>query len=116
MYSSQVRRLLQELPNRGSCSGSTHMGRAENPVCGDVTGFQLKVSEDSVVECYFQAYGCPGAVAAAAGLTEIVKGRTLDFCRELSEADLLEFLGGLPKQKEHGVDLALMAFRKALAG
>jgi NifU-like protein involved in Fe-S cluster formation len=92
------------------------MGKAENPVCGDVIEFQLRVREETIADCCFQAYGCPGAVAAAAALTELVNGQDQEFCRELNAASVLEFLGGLPSQKEHGVDLALTAFRNALEG
>ena len=114
MYSSSVRRLLRELPNRGECADYTHRGRAENPVCGDVAEVQLRVREDMVVECRFQAYGCPGALAAAAGLTELVKGETLDSCSRIDAEVLLEYIGGLPKHKEHGAHLALTALRDAV--
>jgi NifU-like protein involved in Fe-S cluster formation len=114
MYSDQVRRLLRELPNRGASANATHSGRAENPVCCDVIELQLEIRKGRIVECCFKAYGCPGAVAAAAGLTELVEMKQLDFCIEMSVAELLQYLGGLPKQKQHGVDLALTALRNAL--
>jgi NifU-like protein involved in Fe-S cluster formation len=116
MYSTQVRRLLQDLPNRGRCAQPTHQGKAENPVCGDVVEIHLEIGNEKILECRFQAYGCPGALAAGAGLTELVKGRTLESCRALDVESLLEFLGGLPRQKEHGAELALTAFRNALSG
>jgi len=116
MYSARVRHLLQTLPNRGSCPEATHIGKAENPICGDVIEFQLEIRGGTIVDCCFQAYGCPGAVAAAAALTEIVEGKDQDACRELSAAILLDVLGGLPRQKQHGVDLAVAALRDALAG
>lgn len=116
MYNNRVQRLLKDLPNRGSCPNPTHCGRAENPVCGDVTEIEFRISEERIVDCRFRVYGCPGAVAAAAGLTELVRGESFETCRMLGTEELLEFLGGLPKQKEHGADLAIAAFRNALAG
>ena len=115
MYSRKVQRLLQELPNRGGCTDPTHIGRSENPVCGDVTEIELKVIGELVVDCCFRASGCPGAVAAAAGLTEFVKGKTLKACEDLSVERLLEFLKGLPEHKKHGADLAITAFRNAFS-
>lgn len=114
MYSSQVKRLLKELPNRGPCKSFTHSGRAENPICGDVVEFQFEITQGLVRNCGFRVYGCPGAVAAAAGVTVLLKGKALEFCERLSAGDLLQFLGGLPKQKQHGVDLAITALREAL--
>jgi len=114
MYSRQVRRLLQELPNRGECPNHTHTGRAENPICGDVAELQLRVRDNRIVECCFQAYGCPGALAATAGLTELVRGESLDACDRVDVNVLLEHIGGLPKHKEHGAHLALTAFHVAL--
>jgi NifU-like protein involved in Fe-S cluster formation len=116
MYSAHVRHLLKTLPNRGSCPEATHRGKAENPICGDVIEFQLEIRGGVIVDCCFRAYGCPGALAAAAALSEKVKGEHQDSCRKLSTASLLDVLEGLPRQKHHGVDLAVTAFHDALIG
>ena len=114
MYSEKVKGLLKRLPNRGVCKNPTYKGRSENPVCGDITEVQLRVDGGKVVECRFQAYGCPGTVAAAAGLTELVDGENLESCRRVSVGTLLDSIGGLPAHKEHGAELAVAALQQAL--
>lgn len=115
MYSEKVRELVADLPNRGRLADATASFRAENPVCGDVTELQLKVESGRIEECRFLALGCPAAVASAAGVTELVRGRTVDRCRQLSVDGLLDYLGGLPTHKRHGAELAVEVLRRALA-
>lgn len=115
MYSEKVRQLVAELPNRGRLEGATASHRAENPVCGDVTELQLRVESGRIEDCRFLALGCPAAVASAAGLTELVRGRSVDRCRQLSVDGLLDYLGGLPSHKRHGAELAVEVLRSALA-
>lgn len=113
MYSATVRRLVSELPNRGELPDATHVAEAGNPVCGDVTRLYLKVEEGVVQDCRFQTQGCPGAIAAAAALTLLVKNRAWLECLQLEASDLLEYLEGLPSHKVHGVDLAISVLRQA---
>lgn len=113
-YSDQARRLIAEMPNRGRLEGATHSASAENPVCGDFVRLQLHVEEDVVQEARFECRGCPGAMAAAAGITELVKSRSVEECRVLRLKDLEAHVGGLPSHKRHGLDLALEALRKCL--
>lgn len=116
MYSARVRELIQELPNRGTLAAATHISEVENPACGDRTHLYLRVERGRIVDCRFQTYGCPGAIAATAALTLLCKGKTETECAELDRQTLLEFLQGLPSHKLHGLDLALDALRQALAG
>lgn len=115
MYSERVKRLLLELPNRGPLPDADSSGSSSNPVCGDVVHIHLKVRNDVVVEARFEAYGCPGALAAAAGLAECIQSMSFEKCLAVDKTSLLEYLGGLPPGKEHGCDLAIAALRNACA-
>lgn len=116
MYSSKVKELVSELPNRGILPDATHQAGGENPVCGDVCRLYLKVANGQVLDCRFQTEGCPGAIAAAAAVTQLVQGRSLAECRELTVEKLLDYLEGLPLHKQHGARLALEVLEKALKG
>lgn len=116
MYSETVKRLLLDLPNRGPLPDADSSGRSSNPMCGDEVHIHLKVRNEVVVDSRFEAYGCPGALAAAAGLAELIRARPLRECIAVDKASLLDYLGGLPPGKEHGCDLALTALRNACAG
>jgi nitrogen fixation NifU-like protein len=114
IYSDKVRQLIVELPNRGALADATYAASAENPICGDRTTIYLKVEDEIVVASRFQCQGCPGALAAAAGLTELVLQRNIEACGEISEGTLLEYLGGLPVAKRHGVALAIEVLKRSL--
>ncbi|MFQ5738865.1 MAG: iron-sulfur cluster assembly scaffold protein [Acidobacteriota bacterium] len=114
MYSEEVRQLVSELPNRGELPDATHSSRAENPICGDITQFYLRIEDAIVRDCRFRTRGCPGAIAAAAALTLICAGKRASQCRNLQSRDILEYLGGLPPHKVHGADLAIDALHQAL--
>lgn len=114
MYSERVRRLVATLPNRGSLADPSHTAKGVNPVCGDSVCFQLRVEDGRVLICRFTADGCPGAVAAAAAVTELVEGWSVEDCGKLEVEALLEDLGGLPPHKRHGADLAIEVLRRAL--
>ncbi|GAB4128921.1 MAG: hypothetical protein Kow001_23500 [Acidobacteriota bacterium] len=114
MYSPKVRELLASLEGRGGLSHWTHRGRADNPVCGDVVEFELLCRSGRIEDCGYRADGCPAAIASAAAVRHLVVGRTAGEAEALSPALLLEFLGGLPAHKLHGIDVALDALRAAL--
>ncbi|MDA2929095.1 iron-sulfur cluster assembly scaffold protein [Acidobacteria bacterium AH-259-O06] len=114
MYSEKARQLITELPNRGTLANATHTSSVENPVCGDITHFYLRVENGVICDCRFQTFGCPGALAASAAVTVLCKGRTLNEVQQLTRKAILEYLGGLPSHKLHGVDLAIEALRQAI--
>ena len=113
-YSNKVRELVARLPNSGELASATHCATRENPVCGDRLTLYLQVERDRVTDCSFTAEGCPAALAAAAGLTEMIRGVQLQECAAIDSNALLDYLEGLPTHKRHGADLAIAVLRAAL--
>ena len=114
MYSARVRRLVAELRHSGQLADATHRGQSENPVCGDLASFELRVQDETVTGCRFRATGCVAAIAAAAALAQMCQDQPVRDCLRITSEDLLEDLGSLPVHKTHAVSLALEALRKAL--
>ena len=114
MYSKRVKQLVAELPYSGQLAEATHRGRSENPVCGDLASFELRVQDEKVAGCRFRATGCVAAIAAAAALAEMCQDQPVRDCLQITCEDLLKDLGSLPTHKIHGVNLALEALREAL--
>lgn len=115
MYSDNARRLIAEIPNRGSLPEATHSAKAENPVCGDIIKLHLRIEEGVVCSARFECRGCPGAMAAAAGITELVTAKTVAECRALGIKELESYIGQLPPAKRHGVELAVEVLQACLA-
>jgi nitrogen fixation NifU-like protein len=83
--------------------------------CGDVIRLYLKVSKNSVItEAKFHYLGCPGSAASASAMIDLIKGKTVDAAEKISENDILNELGGLPKPKLDCPKLTITALRKAL--
>jgi nitrogen fixation NifU-like protein len=65
-----------------------------NPLCGDEVEIQVKVSADrKIEEIRFLGKGCAISQASASMLTELAKGRPLEWVKELSKQDILKMLG-----------------------
>ncbi len=83
--------------------------------CGDTMKVYLQINNDNVVEyAKFQYLGCPGAASAGSAMTRIVKGKTLEEAKRISEQDILQELGGLPESKLHCPELAITTLQKAI--
>jgi nitrogen fixation NifU-like protein len=82
-------------------------------LCGDSMRVYLKVEEGVIKDAKFQAIGCAGAFASGSTLTEMVKGKTLEEARKITEQDVIKQLEGLPGPKIHCARLAVDAFRKS---
>ena len=74
----------------------------------------LRVRKGIVKRAQFQAFGCGYSIACCSVLTQRVRGKELDVCREISSNDLADSFGGLPDNKVFCADLAIRALHAAL--
>jgi nitrogen fixation NifU-like protein len=123
---SEVRRLLEKSGYSSKAIEyylkKVNVGRVENPSthlaytgpCGDSMEVYLKIELDIIKDAKFQAVGCAGAFSAGSALMEMVKEKTLEEAEKITEEDIINFLGGIPKQKIHCACLAKRTLRKAI--
>ena len=66
-----------------------------NPLCGDEVEMQIRVSPDKekIEEITFIGKGCAISQASASMLTEMAKGKSLEWVKGLSRDDILKMLG-----------------------
>jgi len=66
-----------------------------NPLCGDEIEMQIRVSADKekIEEIRFIGKGCAISQASASMLTEMAKGKPLEWVKGLSRDDILKMLG-----------------------
>jgi len=66
-----------------------------NPLCGDEIEMQIRVSpeRDKIEEIKFIGKGCAISQASASMLTELAKGKPLEWVKALSRDDILKMLG-----------------------
>ena len=114
MYSPTVIDHFQHPRNLGDLDAPDAVAEVENPACGDRTRLALRIDEGRIVAARFRTEGCPAAIAASSITTELILGKSLAEAGELRDTDVVEALGGLPRNKMHCSVLAEDVIRAAL--
>jgi NifU-like protein len=73
-----------------------------------------EIESDVIKDAKFQAIGCAGAFSAGSALMKMVKGKALEEAVRVTEEDIINFLGGIPKQKIHCACLAKRTLEMAI--
>jgi NifU-like protein len=101
-YTDKVRDHYLNPRNVGEIEQPDGYGEIGNLTCGDALRLTFKLDENGKVsDIRFKTFGCGSAIASASVLTEMCKGKTLDEIKKISNKDIAEALGGLPKEKMH---------------
>jgi nitrogen fixation NifU-like protein len=87
-----------------------------NPLCGDEIDMQIRVGTDSKIEeIRFTGKGCAISQASASMLTELAKGKQLEWVRQLSKEDILKMLGN-PELGPSRIKCALLGMKVLKTG
>jgi nitrogen fixation NifU-like protein len=100
--------------NVGELVDADGVGEVGNPACGDIMRIYLKIEEDRITDVRFRTFGCAAAIASSSMATRMVRGMSLAEAWDLSNADVVDALGGLPPAKVHCSVLARDAIRAAI--
>jgi nitrogen fixation NifU-like protein len=114
MYSTQVLAHFRQPHSPGALSDADAVGRAENPVCGDVLELSLRIVGGTIVEARFRAQGCVPVIACGSRITDMARDLTPAQAALLTPHAIVESLGGLPEGSAHAAQLAIEALRTAL--
>jgi nitrogen fixation NifU-like protein len=101
--------------NVGTIEDADGVGRAGNPVCGDLMEMSVKIDGDIISDIKFRTFGCGAAIATSSMATELIKGKSIDEALQISNRAIAEALDGLPPIKMHCSVLAADALRTTLA-
>lgn len=114
MYTEKVMEHIANPQNVGELTDADGVGEVGSPACGDIMKIYLKIEDDRITDVRFQTFGCGAAIASSSMATAMIRGKSLSEAWALSNADVVDALGGLPPVKVHCSVLARDAIRAAI--
>ena len=101
-YSQAVHDHFLHPHNAGPLKDANAVGEVGSLACGDALRLYLQISDGGIIEkAGFETFGCASAIASSSVLTDIVIGMHVDDALKVTNKDIVERLGGLPREKMH---------------
>jgi len=113
-YTKEVIENFRNPKNIGEIIDPSGEATEGSPACGDMVTLQIKVKDNIIEDIKFKSYGCASNIATGSIVTQIAKGKSIDFAKTITWKSAIEELGGLPPVKVHCSVLAVDTLKKAI--
>lgn len=112
-YSDKAISYFIEKPYLGAIPDADQVSEMTG-TCGDTMRICLKLEKGLIRDARYQVLGCPGAVASAMAVVDLIKGKMIADARTVTDGDVFRILENIPEQKHHCIQLAVKTLQKAL--
>jgi nitrogen fixation NifU-like protein len=112
-YSEKAINYYLEKPYMGSLPDADQVSEMLG-TCGDTLKIFLKIDHNTIKDIRYQVIGCPGAISAAMASVDLVKGKHLEYARNIDDNDVFNQLEDIPAKKHPCIQLAVKALHKAI--
>ena len=93
LYQEEIIDLSRNPLNFGDMERPDAERHEANMLCGDSVDIRLRIVNSTINDVMFTGAGCAIFMACASTLTEMIKGKSVEFARNVSKNDLLSELG-----------------------
>ena len=115
-YTDKVQQHFLSPHNVGEIDKPSGTGDVGSLACGDALKLTLKIDENDIItDAKFKTFGCASAIASSSVLTEMIKGISVNEAAKITNEDIAQALGGLPKEKMHCSVMGREALEAAIA-
>ncbi len=112
-YSKTVINEYRNPNNFGDIENPDAFGEIKGP-CGDTMKISLMIEDEKIINACFWTDGCGASIACGSMLTKMITGKTVETALDITSEQLIDTLGGLPKEHLHCTVLTVNTLQEAI--